>query len=447
MSVSLQVRLRVIPTSSPCTIYAILCYMLSLDFICQHPDAVRDALRKRAEIRNIDEVLRLAEQRRGLITRSDGLYPSLKKLKETVRSVPIDKRGTLNAQIKAITEDIHRLELQSADVDARLHLLLLSLPNLPHPSVKEGNETTAGEELRKWGKPPPFFFEPQPHWELGTRLGIMDAEAGIKVAGSRFLMLRGAGARLERALISFMIDVHTREHGYTEVMLPLLAKRSVMVGAGQLPKFEAQAYACTEDELYLNPTAEVPLIGMHSDSILPADMLPLRYTAWTTAFRREAGSASRQNRGLLRLHQFNKVELFQLVEPQDSYTALDQMLVHAEAVLQRLELPYRVVALCAANLPFTSAKTLDLEVWMTAQGRYVEVSSVSNCESFQSRRASIKYRPASSSRADYPHTLNASGLAVGRTMAAILEYYQQADGSVIIPKVLRPYMAISSVSI
>src|SRR5258708_2086611 len=226
MSVSLQVHLRVIPTSSPCTIYAILCYMLSLDFICQHPDAVRDALRKRADIRNIDEILRLAEQRRGLITRSDGLYASLKKLKETVRSVPVDKRGALNAQIKAITEDIHRLELQNADVDTRLQLLLLSLPNLPHPSVKEGNETAVGEELRKWGKPPPFFFEPQPHWELGMRLGIIDAEAGIKVAGSRFLMLKGAGARLERTLISFMIDVHTREHGYTEVMLPLLAKRS-----------------------------------------------------------------------------------------------------------------------------------------------------------------------------------------------------------------------------
>jgi seryl-tRNA synthetase len=420
--------------------------MLSLDFICQHPDAVRDALRKRADIRNIDEILRLAEQRRGLITRSDGLYASLKKLKETVRSVPVDKRGALNAQIKAITEDIHRLELQNADVDTRLQLLLLSLPNLPHPSVKEGNETAAGEELRKWGKPTPFFFEPQPHWELGMRLGIIDAEAGIKVAGSRFLMLKGAGARLERALISFMIDVHTREHGYTEVMLPLLAKRSVMVGAGQLPKFEAQAYACTEDELYLNPTAEVPLIGMHSDSILPADMLPLRYTAWTTAFRREAGSASRQNRGLLRLHQFNKVELFQFVIPQDSPQAFEHILEHAETILQRLELSYRVVALTAAHLPFAAAKTFDIEVWMPGQNDFMEVSSVSDCEMFQAQRANIKYRPTGSGRAMYLHTLNGSGLAVGRTMAAVLETYQQADGSVVIPKVLRPYMGTSRIS-
>ena len=420
--------------------------MLSLDFICQHPDVVHDALRKRGDIKNIDEILRLAEQRRGLITRSDGLYVSLKKLKEPVRSVPIDQRSTINAQIKAISEDIQRLELQGADVDTRLRLLLLSLPNLPHPSVKEGDKTTVGEELRRWGEPTPFFFEPQPHWELGNRLGIIDTEAGVKVAGNRFLMLKGAGARLERALISFMIDVHTREHGYTEVMLPHLVKRSVMVGAGQLPNFETQAYACTEDELYLNPTAEVPLIGMHSDSILPADMLPLRYVAWTTAFRREAGSASRQNRGLLGLHQFNKVELFQFVLPQDSPQALEQILQHAETILQQLELSYRVVALNTAHLPFSAAKSFDIEVWMPGQHDFIEVSSISNCETFQAQRANIKYRAAGTGHAMYLHTLNGSGLAVGRTMAAVLEMYQQADGSLVIPKVLRPYMGTSLVS-
>ncbi|HLX38950.1 MAG TPA: serine--tRNA ligase, partial [Ktedonobacteraceae bacterium] len=255
--------------------------------------------------------------------------------------------------------------------------------------------------------------------------------------------LIGMGARLERALISFMLDVHTREHGYTEVMPPYLARRSIMVGAGQLPKFEEQVYASPEDDLYLNPTAEVPLVGIHSDSILPPKTLPLRYVAWTAAFRREAGSSSRQTRGLLRLHQFNKVELFQLVEPQDSYTVLDQMLAHAETILRRLEMPYRVVALSAANLPFAAAKTLDLEVWMPGQGRYIEISSISNCEAFQARRANIKYRPTNGSRAEYPHTLNASGLAVGRTMAAILESYQQADGTVIVPQVLRPFMGVS----
>ncbi len=424
-----------------------LCYtlpMLSLDFIRQHPEAVLEGLRRRRDPQGIDEILRLAEQSRGLITRCDGLYAELKDLSNKVRTASEDKRAELNKRIKAVARDIRQLEIRTSDVDTHLQPLLLALPNIPHASVHEGDDD---REIKRWGEPVTFHFEPQAHWDLGERLQLTDFETGIKIGGSRFVVLKGNGAQLERALISFMLDLHTREHGYTEIIPPYLVKRSIMQGAGQLPKFEDQAYVCTEDELYLNPTAEVTLVGLHSDSILPKGTLPLRYVAWTTAFRREVGSASRQTRGLLRLHQFNKVELFQLVEPQDSYAALDQMLAHAEAVLRRLELPYRVVALCAANLPFSSAKTLDLEVWMPAQGRYVEVSSVSNCESFQSRRANIKYRPVSSSRADYPHTLNASGLAVGRTMAAILESYQQADGSVIIPKVLRPYMAISSLSV
>ncbi|MBV9229465.1 MAG: serine--tRNA ligase [Chloroflexi bacterium] len=420
--------------------------MISLDFICQYPQVVSEALRKRRDARNVDDILRLAEQRRGLATRTDGLFTSLKKLKETVRTAPAAKRPALNQQIKAVTEDIRKLEIQSGDVDTRLQLLLLSLPNLPHKGVQEGDSEAYNRELRKWGEPLEFQFEPQAHWDLGERLGIIDAESGGKIAGSRFVTLKGAGARLERALIAFMLDIHTQERGYTEIMPPLLAKRSVMLGAGQLPKFEDQAYVSYPDELYLNPTAEVPLVGMHSDTIFPTGTLPLRYVAWTTAFRREAGSASRQTRGLLRLHQFNKVELFQIVAPEDSYAALEQMLLDAETVLQRLDLPYRAMGLCTANLPFASAMTIDLEVWMPGQGRYVEVSSVSNCEAFQARRANIKYRPVKSTRAEYVHTLNASGLAVGRTMAAILETYQQADGSVVVPKVLRPYMGISQLS-
>jgi seryl-tRNA synthetase len=420
--------------------------MINLDFICQHPEVVSEALRKRRDARNVDDILRLAEQRRGLATRIDGLYASLKKLKETVRIAPAAKRPALNQQIKAIIEDIRNLEIQSSDIDTQLQLLLLSLPNLPHKSVHEGDGEADNRELRKWGEPLTFQFQPQPHWDLGERLRVIDAESGGKIAGSRFVILKGAGARLERALISFMLDVHTREHGYTEIMPPLLVKRSVMVGAGQLPKFEDQAYLISSDELYLNPTAEVPLVGMHSDTIFPTGTLPLRYVAWTTAFRREAGSASHQTRGLLRLHQFNKVELFQIVAPEDSYAALEQMLLHAETILQHLQLPYRAMSLCTANLPFASAMTIDLEVWMPGLGRYVEVSSVSNCEAFQARRANIKYRPAKSIRAEYVHTLNASGLAVGRTMAAILETYQQADGSVVVPKVLRPYMGISQLS-
>src|SRR5947209_19990627 len=420
--------------------------MLNLDFIRQHPEVVREGLRRRRDPQSIDEVLRLAEQRRGLVTRCDGLYNALKPLKETVRSASSERRTELNQQIKATTQDIRQLELQIVDIYDRLRSLLLSLPNLPHQSIKDGDGEAGDYELRGWGEPIPARFELQSHWDLGERLGMIDFEAGTKIAGSRFVMLKGAGARLERAVLAFMLDLHTREHGYTEIIPPHLVRRSMLVGAGQLPKFEDQVYACQEDELYLNPTAEVPLVGIHSDSILAHHGLPIRYVAWTTAFRREAGSASRQTRGLLRLHQFNKVELFQIVAPEGSYDVLDQMLGHAEAVLRQLELPYRVVALCAANLPFAAAKTLDLEVWMPGQGRYVEISSVSNCEAFQARRANIKYRLSSSGRAEYVHTLNASGLAVGRTMAAILETYQQADGTLVIPKVLRSYMGTSLLS-
>lgn len=417
--------------------------MLSLDFIRQHPEVVRAGLQRRRDPQNIDELLRLVEQRKGLAARCDGLYVSLKRLNEEVRNVREQKRAELNKQIKAVTREIRLLEIQISDIETRTQPLLLALPNIPHASVPDGGEHHRDRIARLWGDPLHFYFTPKPHWELSENLGLTDFESGARLAGSRFVVLKGLGARLERALISFMLDMHTREHGYSEILPPYLVKRSAMIGAGQLPKFEDQAYLCTEDELYLNPTAEVPLVALHSDSILPAGTLPLRYVAWTSAFRREVGSASRQNRGLQRLHQFNKVELFQIVEPQSSYQVLEHMVVHAEAILRALELPYRVVELCARNLPFSSARTIDLEVWMAAQNRYLEISSISNCESFQARRADIKYRAHAGVHAEYVHTLNASGLAVGRTMAAILEAYQQADGTVIVPKVLRPFMGVS----
>ncbi|MBO0781355.1 MAG: serine--tRNA ligase [Ktedonobacteraceae bacterium] len=421
--------------------------MLSLDFVCQHPEVVREALRKRGDLPpDLDDILRLAEQRRGLIHRRDGLYVTLKHVREDVRSASAEKKVVLNKQVKSLTRDIHQLELQITDVETRLHLMLLTLPNLPHSSVVEGTGASGNQEIRRWGKWQEPHFTPQPHWELNKRLGIVDMEGGVRVAGSRFVALKGAGARLERALISFMLDVHTRVHGYTEVMPPFLTLRSAMEGAGQLPRFEAQAYACSVDDLYLNPTAEVPLVGMHSGTIFPAHTLPLRYAAWTTAFRREAGSSARQNRGLLRLHQFNKVELFQFVEPAYSYQVLEEIVWHAERILQILELPYRVVELCSSQLPFASSKTYDLEVWMPGLDEFVEISSVSNCETFQARRSDIKYRPTPRAGAEYVHTLNGSGLAVGRTLAAILENYQQADGSVVVPKVLRPYVGMSQVA-
>jgi seryl-tRNA synthetase len=420
--------------------------MLGLDFICQHHDIVRDALQKRCETHDgeIDEILLLAERRRGFLTQRDRLRTDLKIQKEAIHSIPLAQRSAANELIKARNDEIRMLELQIVDLDTRLQFLLLLLPNIPHESVRVADAASSPDEVvSQWGELEHFHFEPQAHWDLGARLGILDAEMGVRIAGSRFVLLKGAGARLERALISFMLDVHTREHGYMEVLPPQLVKRSVMVGAGQLPKFEDQVYSCREDELYLNPTAEVPLVGMHSDAILSQDLLPLRYVAWTTAFRREAGSASHQTRGLLRLHQFNKVELFQYTEPQDSYDELAHMLQHAEAILQLLELAYRVVALNSAHLPFSAAKTFDIEVWMPGMKDYVEISSVSNCEGFQARRANIRYRGGRTKRAAYVHTLNGSGLAVGRTLAAILENYQQADGSVVVPKVLRPYVGTS----
>ena len=416
--------------------------MLNLDFIRQHPDVVRSGLRKRHDEQNIqalDTILRLVEQRRELATRSDALYISLKQLKETLHNAPIEQRATLSKQVKATTQEVHILESQIADIASHLHLLLLNMPNMPHDSVPEGMSDEDDREERRWSEPLTLHFESKAHWDVGANLDIFDGESASKIAGSRFMTLKGMGARLERALISFMLDVHTREHGYTEIMPPYLVKRSVMQGAGQLPKFENQAYQCGEDELFLNPTAEVPLIGMHSDTILAPETLPLRYVAWTSAFRREVGATSR-SRGLLRLHQFNKIELFQYVEPQTSYRVLEQMLGHAENILRQLDLPYRVVTLCSANLPFSAAKTYDIQAWMPGQNCYMEISSVSNCEAFQTRRANIRYRPSNTAHADYPHTLNASGLAVGRTMAAILEHYQQADGSVVVPKVLRPFM-------
>lgn len=417
--------------------------MLSLDFIRQHPEVVKAGLKRRRDPQDIEELLRLVEQRRGLVTRCEGLYGALKQLNASVSTTPLRKREELHKQIKAVSKDIRLLELQISNIETHMQPLLLALPNIPHSSVREGGEHTRNHVCSAWGEPLRFYFTPKPHWELSENLGLSDFEAGTRLAGSRFVVLKGMGARLERALISFMLDVHTREHGYMEILPPFLVKRSLMTGAGQLPKFEDQAYLCSEDELYLNPTAEVPLVGLHSDSILPVGTLPLRYVAWTSAFRREAGSAARQNRGLQRLHQFNKVELFQLVEPQHSYDVLEQMLRHAEAILRQLELPYRVVELSASNLPFSAAKTFDLEVWMAGQQRYLEISSVSNCEAFQARRADIKYRPGHSARAEYVHTLNASGLAIGRTMAAILEAYQQADGTIIVPRVLRPFMGVS----
>jgi seryl-tRNA synthetase len=324
-----------------------------------------------------------------------------------------------------------------------MHSLLLQLPNLPHPSVPVGGEAE-NQEVRRWGTPRRFGFDPKSHWELGEGLGILDFERAAKLAKSRFCVLWGAGARLERALIQFMLDLHTKEHGYREVWVPHLVNAETMVGTGQLPKFEEQLFKTLEPEgeraFYLIPTAEVPLTYLHGGEILPESELPKHYVAFTPCYRREAGTYGQDTKGMFRQHQFDKVELVKVTPPVTSYDELEGMVREAERVLQRLELPYRVVLLAAGDMGFSAAKTYDLEVWLPGQGKYREISSCSNCEAFQARRSEIRYRPAAGGRAEYVHTLNGSGLAVGRTLIAVLENYQEADGTVVIPAALRPYM-------
>ncbi len=337
-------------------------------------------------------------------------------------------------------ESIAALEKRGTTVDVEFADVELRLPNLPHATVPRGADETANRVERVVGEPPKFEFSPRPHWEIGPELGILDFERGAKLAGARFTTYLGAGARLERALAALMLDLHTGEPGYTEVLPPYLVNAETMTGTGQLPKFEADLFQVTAGGLYLIPTAEVPLTNLHRDEILEEAALPRRYTAWTPCFRAEAGSYGKDVRGLIRQHQFHKVELVQLTTPQASYPALEELTGHAERVLDRLELPYRVVSLSSGDLGFAAAKTYDLEVWLPGQNAYREISSCSNCEDFQARRAGLRYRPAGGGKPQLLHTLNGSGLAVGRTLVAILENGQQADGSVILPLALRPYV-------
>jgi seryl-tRNA synthetase len=350
---------------------------------------------------------------------------------ETARMREVgDRIKTLDGEVKAADEDVTRL--------------LLQLPNLPHPTVPVGAGAEDNQEVRRWGEPRRFAFRPRPHDELGEALGLLDFARAAKIAKSRFAVLWGAAAALERALAQFMLDLHTREHGYTELWVPHLVNAETMLGVGQLPKFEEQLFKTAEPDanrpLYLIPTAEVPVTALHGGEVLPEASLPRRYVAFTPCYRREAGTYGQDTRGMIRQHQFDKVELVHITTPAQSYDALEAMTRHAEEVLRRLELPYRVVLLCTGDMGQAAAKTYDLEVWLPGQGRYREISSCSNCEAYQARRLELRYRPAGGGRAEYCHTLNGSGLAVGRTLVAVLENYQNADGSVTIPAVLRPYL-------
>jgi len=419
--------------------------LLDIKLIRERPDYVREAMRRRGESAPIDEVLELDARRRALVTEVEQLRSRRNEASEQVARLKREggseeEASRLIEEMRIVGDKIKALEDEVRDVDARLRDLLLSIPNIPHESVPYGESEADNVEVRRWGTPREFSFEPKPHWEIGAKLGILDFERAAKIAGSRFVVYKGLGARLERALINFMIDVHVNEHGYTEIWPPYLVNAASMIGTGQLPKFAEDMFKVEGDDYYLIPTAEVPVTNLHRDEILSADELPKYYVAYSACFRAEAGSHGRDTRGLIRQHQFDKVELVKFVRPETSYEELEKLVADAEDILRRLGLPYRVTMMCTADVGFAAAKKYDPEVWMPSYGRYVEISSCSNFEDFQARRANIRYRPAPKAKPEYVHTLNGAGLAVGRTLAAILENYQNEDGSVTIPEALRPYM-------
>jgi len=391
-----------------------------------------------------DELNKLLQERRSVTVKGDELRYQLKTGSNEVARLKREKQPSDEAMatMKAIGNRISDMEAHVRTLEVRLTELALRIPNVPHESVPIGGGSVDNHEVRRWGDALTMSFVPKPHWELGEALGILNFERATKMAGARFVVMMGIGARLERALINYMLDMHTGRHRYREVLPPFMVNRAAMTGTGQLPKFEADLFVLRDDDYFLIPTAEVPLTNVHREEVITDEQLPIRYTAYTPCFRREAGSYGKDTRGLIRLHQFNKVELVAFVRPEESYGELETLTAAAEAVLQGLALPYRVMALCTGDLGFSAAKTYDLEVWLPGQQHFREISSCSNFESFQARRANIRYRRAGGKgeKTDFVHTLNGSGLAVGRTLVAILENYQQADGSVLIPHALQPYL-------
>lgn len=418
--------------------------MIDLKEITERFDEIKERLALRGGNLELETLLKEVQKRRSLVQARDEARHQQKIISDQFRVAEATQKEELRAKSKALAAKIAELEREITTVEAKIEEMALLLPNIPHESVPIGRDSSENVVVRTWGEIPKFDFEPKPHWDIGEALQILDFEAARKISGARFVVYRGAGAQLERALASFMLDMHVREHGYEEVLTPYMVTRECMVGTGQLPKFEEEAYVATDD-FYLIPTAEVPVTNLHRNEILDASRLPIKYVAYSACFRREAGSYGKDVRGITRLHQFQKVELVKIVRPEESYEELESLVRDAEAVLQRLGLAYRVVALCTGDLGFAAAKCYDLEVWLPGQGEYREISSCSNFEAFQARRANIRYRPAPKEKPRFVHTLNGSGLAIGRTVIAILEQYQQEDGSVVIPEALRPYMGGMSV--
>jgi len=417
--------------------------MLDLKFVRSNPDVVRDSLVRRGESTDgLNSLLAADEKRRAILVEVEELKRRRNEASEKVARL---KRQGADAseiidEMKGVAERIRGLDEELAAVESAITELLLGIPNIPHESVPTGRDDTENVEVRRWGQPRQFAFEPKAHWDLGVDLDILDFERASKITGARFAIYKGAGSRLVRALVNFMLDLHTQEHGYTEVFPPFLVNAASMVGTGQLPKFADDMFKCEGLDYYMVPTAEVPVTNMYRGEILDGACLPVKHVAYTACFRAEAGAAGRDTRGLIRQHQFDKVELVKFVHPEVSYDELEKLVADAQSVLEILELPYRVTMMCTGDVGFSAAKKYDLEVWMPSYNRYVEISSCSNFEAFQARRADIKFRPAPGAKAEFVHTLNGSGLAVGRTIAALLENWQQADGSVVIPERLRRYM-------
>jgi seryl-tRNA synthetase len=415
--------------------------MLDLRFIRENPDLVREALVKLNTTAPIDDVLSLDGQRRGLLSEVETLKARRNAVsKEIGKMKDGDRRQALIEEMREVGERIKGLDDQERQVEEQLNQALLQVPNLPHESVPVGRDESENVVVRTWGQPKEFNFEALPHWDLGPTLDIIDFERGVKLSGTRFYVLKGLGARLQRALITWMLNLHVSEHGYTEIYPPFMVKEECMWGAGQLPKFLDNIYHDVEDDVWFVGTAEIPLTNLHRDEILAPDTLPLCYVAYSACFRREKMSAGRDTRGIKRVHQFDKVEMYKFTTPEASYDELDRLVDNAEDVCRRLGITHRVVQMCTGDLGFAAAKKYDVEMWAPGVQEWLEVSSCSNCEEFQARRANIRYRPEPGARPQFVHTLNGSGLALPRVMIAVMENYQQADGSIVVPDVLRPYM-------
>ena len=416
--------------------------MLDFRFVREHLEEVKEKIGRRGQAIDWDLFTQSDCQRREILQESESLRAQRNQVSDLIAEKKKKKQDAAAeiAQMKEVSARIKDLETKLAEKEEALRQLMMVVPNIPHDSVVIGQGEADNLEVRRWGKIPEFSFPPRPHWEIGEALDILDFERGAKITGARFTLYKDLGARMERALMNFMLDLHTGPHGYREVLPPFMVNRKAMTGTGQLPKFEEDLFKLTEPDYFLIPTAEVPVTNIHQDEILMEEDLPLYYTAYTPCFRKEAGSYGKDTRGPIRQHQFNKVELVKFTTPETSYGELEKLTADAEEVLQRLGIPYRVVILCTGDLGFSAAKTYDLEAWLPGQATYKEISSCSNFENFQARRANIRYRPKGKKGTEFVHTLNGSGLAIGRTLVAILENYQNEDGTVTVPEALRPYM-------